>query len=210
MLHYLGVPFTDETVPLAEVRGRKPDFPMLQLPVMKVAEGDREVTLWQTPAIVRYVCSHCPEGKPNPYPVATDPLGAALADAVFHSAEELVGFNPVVNWFQEGSEIQQARCKELMTVLQAKLPLFAKMHLQTDGPFFGGAAPNIGDFHMFHVLDHAVALDPAACSAWDGFQGWYGAMKEVGGFKEYLAERPKGGSRAVGNEGSFLWNTVGI
>ena len=195
--------------------------------------------LWQAGPICRFVCTLAAARDTaagdaeslarNPLPRDTSAVEAAVAEAVWQTADELTMVNPVLNWHTVGTPAW-AKAKAISEdALRAKMSYIERMYARLDGPFFGGLQPRLGDFHMYHVFCTHAAMDPGIAvecgeqgeeglrlgkwqpstgplAEWVSLPTFCAAIEALPGTSEYLAQRPRGGSKQVGREGSFLWN----
>lgn len=229
MLRYSGLEYADVIMPLEEwfldpsnsagvprPGGAKEKMPPgrtgeRQLPVLGLPDG---TLMPEALDIARYIAE-----RGNPSLLGTDQTKAdrlatlgdrtrqerADAGSKLPYLENYNIVNPILNWFSvEESEVQIPTF--LTAVPEAMRYLVGELG---SGPFFGGEAPDYGDFVVFHYVDNLVTLDGGATlqglgDAGVGFRAWFDRMRSLPAVAAYLAERPQPGVAAVGRPGSIM------
>merc|ERR1740121_2993065 len=116
--------------------------------------------------------------------------------------------NPILNFFPR--EKSEEMIPGFLQRAPATWRAFAGLLSAKGGKFFGGAAPHIGDFHVFHYLDNLCTLDGGVTLRTLGdeqtasLQAWRAEMQSLPGVQEYLGSRPQPGTGAVGRPGSIM------
>lgn len=184
MLHYAGVAYSYEMAwdyfgkPWVEA---KPDVAFNQLPGLVV---DDTTMIWQSGAIVRYLA---PITKTMP----TDPISAALCDAIFESTQELFfPMNPTINLWT-GEQFQESK-EKVLELLPAYLSNFERLlKTRSEGPFSLGTQPNYCDFAAWHHLTLAKHLKADILDLYESITRMIQAVETLPGVSAYLEQRPK-------------------
>ena len=87
----------------------------------------------------------------------SNPIVAAKADAILHSAQELFApLNPTVN-FAVGSDFEKKR-DAMMPFLMSRFDDLSRALMSSDGRFFIDDNPRAWDFAAFHHLDTKILV----------------------------------------------------
>eukprot|EP01013_Petalomonas_cantuscygni_P006137 TRINITY_DN169_c0_g1_i1.p1 TRINITY_DN169_c0_g1~~TRINITY_DN169_c0_g1_i1.p1 ORF type:complete len:245 (-),score=46.69 TRINITY_DN169_c0_g1_i1:588-1322(-) len=214
-LRYAKIPCTDRAVALADWPQVKPTLPPgktgeRQVPVLRCADG---TLMPETADIGKYIAqlSSTTPGARSILP--SDPAAAKAAQELYEETQQkpLVMGNFLFSWLEK--EEAPAKIAEWVPVVKAWLTETAIKHGIADGkqPFFAGATPGLGDFGVAHVIDNLLSLHPSALTELPrGLVEWARRVRQLPGVKEYLAERPRGGSGKVGRPGSLHGDDASI
>ncbi|EOD15776.1 hypothetical protein EMIHUDRAFT_370577 [Emiliania huxleyi CCMP1516] len=171
ILEFGGVAYEDASPQQAygvPWKDAKDKTPFGQLPLLLV-DGKE---LAQAGAIIRYCAALVPALVP------AEPLEAARCDMIFEAARELDAVNPIVN-------------AAFFDSFPAKLARLARQLRESEGPFSCGAAPRWCDFMLYHNLDNARLLEPAALDAYPEVRTFMAAVEATPRVAEFLQARPK-------------------
>jgi glutathione S-transferase len=147
----------------------------------------------QSGAIIRYVAK-----LSGVYP--EDIEQAAIGDMVVELCLEMNAINPLVNWFDFGSDAYNASYSAYFGILDARLESLQR--ILGAAHFFGGENVCHGDFVLFHVLDSTLLVKPDSLAAFPQLRVWIDQMNAIPQLTTYLRQRPQ--PPLVGKEGSFI------
>ena len=140
---HAGLNFVDERIPFPEMKARKSEFPLGQLPVLHI-DGKQ---FCQSTALSRYAAK-----KGGLYPV--DDVKALIVDEVIASLDELMGSIPQG---PAGDELKEKR-EAWMAGKLATYAAYFEAHLEASGgPFFLGADLSLADLWIEALVSMLAA-----------------------------------------------------
>lgn len=131
------------------------------------------------------------------------PEGCAEADMMVELANEMNAINPIVNWFEFGSEDFQKACDNYFAALPSRLAS-AQRILGSQKFYGGGDGPCFGDFALFHILDNTLLVRPDALETFPGLYSWFQTIQSLTSIKSYMANRPGKHTPGWGKPGSYI------
>jgi len=154
-------------------------LPFGQLPVLAADD----ILIGQSGSINRFLASMVK----TPEFIPSDPVKAALADALHETSQDLAMIMPIVNL---GYEEDWAASKEdyFKFTLPGKLPALVKI-LGTQ-QYFCGDNVSYADFAIYHIMDLVRFVEPGVISEHNNITAWMSRVEQLPGVKEYLNSRP--------------------
>ena len=152
-------------------------LPFGQLPVLVV---DGKTMIGQSGSINRYLASLV---KKDGF-IPSDPVKAALADALHETAQDLSKIMPINNL----EESQMFKEEFFSTTLSSKLPALVKMLGAQQ--FFCGESVTYADFALYVIMDLVRLLEPGVISQHNNITSWMARVEQLPGVKNYLETRP--------------------
>ena len=200
ILAYGEINYEDVTVDMGTwsttMKSNTSKFPFGQVPSLTLPSG---TSVAQSGAIIRYVAKLA-----GIYPDNLEQ--AAIGDMVVELCQEMNPINPIVNWFELGSDAYNASYSTYFGTLDARLESLQRI-LGT-GQFFGGESVSHGDFALFHIFDNTLLVKPDSLADFPQLKEWLDRMNAIPQLKQYLQQRPQ--PPLVGKESSFIRSmTVG-
>ena len=210
ILGHLGIPYENRLVafdawPELKASGKVPAGKTgnVQLPALELEDG---TFMAESMDIAKYlwtvVAGKEVSGDPDVLWQLND-----VKDGPFNTPDFFLAgmVNPFLNWFPE----EDAAPK--IAPHLAQFPAFFAhcTPLLGEGPFFGGAEPNYGDFQIFHIADNMCTLDGGATmtgleTTQPTIAAWYKSMLQLPAVVAHLAARPQPGTGDVGRPGSII------
>ena len=155
-------------------------LPFGQLPVLAV---DDKTLIGQSGSINRYLASLVKKEGFLP----SDPVKAALTDALHETAQDLWKAMPIVN-FWRGETWQKEKDEFYKTTLPAKLPGLVKMLGAQQ--YFTGETVTYADFALYVIMDLVRLVEPGVISQHNNVTSWMARVEQLPGVKNYLETRP--------------------
>eukprot|EP01134_Creolimax_fragrantissima_P008589 CFRG8589T1 len=189
---YGKIDFDNVVVDFADWPARKQNLdicPLQQLPTLQLKDGS---IVSQAGSIARYAAKLA-----NIYP--SSPEACLKTDMAFELSREMIIINPVINWFEEGSEEYNKARNAFFNSFSRWLDACERMI--GSNAYFNGDSPSYGDFGMLHVLLLTLIADPLALEPYPITASWLKNMCELDAVKEYLQETE---AANYGRENSLL------
>jgi len=209
---HAGVALVNETVPLSEWPAKKERLPAgktgaKQLPVMALPDG---TLMPESLEIAKYIAG---KADPKLQLLGKDPAQAErlwlLPDTKDTPAGDMSTnlnlINPILNYFpKEDAE------KKIPGFFETAPKVFAYLEQELGGgKFYGGDAPHIGDFQLFHYVDNLRLLDGGVTvDKLPKLKGWENSMRSLPAVAKHCAERPKSGTAEIGTPASIIATTA--
>ena len=175
---------------------RKKQFPLSQLPVLEILQGETRSYVSQSGTIMRYLATKL---KLTP----EDPLEAAQQDSIFELSQEFAKVNPYVNLY---SAADLPAFLEKGAGNGSGYPIKPQLHAASvilgEKPFFGKETPAYADFNMWHYLDNIDTLVPGILDDFPNLKEYMVRLARLDGVKQYLQERPQLGDPNLGKDGA--------
>mmetsp|Transcript_14318 Transcript_14318/g.40502 ORF Transcript_14318/g.40502 Transcript_14318/m.40502 type:complete len:232 (-) Transcript_14318:224-919(-) len=207
---YSRLPLKKVDVPFSEWGGLKETMPVnkagkQQLPVLKKEDGS---LMAESHDIAKYLAKKAgPPMMPSDTSIADraaemwDFCDAGDKDFCCEAFPKLAQLNPMLNLFPA------EKGQKMLAAARPHFPgALASLEAQLGGGFYGGDLPFYSDFAIWHLLDNMCTLDGGEALRTHGGQlaKFYEAVPKLPGVKEYLENRPKARTGALGNEGSII------
>merc|ERR1711988_419379 len=154
-------------------------LPFGQLPVLAADN----TLIGQSGSINRYLASLVS----TPGFIPSDPVKAALADALHETAQDLFKIMPIVNFWKDETWAKE-KAEYFNTTLPAKLPALVKS-LGAQKYFCGGDV-TYADFALYVIFDLVRLVEPGVVSEHNNITSWMSRVEQLPGVKEYLSSRP--------------------
>ncbi len=191
---YREIDVVDEFISFDKWSDVKPTMPKGQVPVLRLEDG----TLMPESVDIAAYLATLPTGTRQ---LVVDDTQRELY--ALSQSRPLGMVNPLLNWFtieQASPRLADATadCLEVLRQCDARLVAGA-------GPFLTGSdRPGVGDLGIFHCVNVLEVLAPTALADFSpAFSVWKNAVASLPGVREYLSERPKCGTGAIGRDGTF-------
>ena len=155
-------------------------LPFGQLPVLAV---DDKTLVGQSGSINRYLASLV---KKDGF-IPSDPVKAALADALHETAQDLWKIMPIVNFWRDETW-KKEKDEFFSTTLPSKLPALVKM--LDDQQFYCGETVTYADFALYVIMDLVRLVEPGVISQHNNVTSWMARVEQLPGVKNYLETRP--------------------
>lgn len=194
ILQYGNVPYTDVIVSFEDwptIKQSRELCPFGQLPTMNI----NNKVIAQSGALIRYAAK-----LSNVVP--DDIIQIAEADMIVELAQEMNLINPILNWFEYGSESWQQAYNSYFSSFQEKVDAAVKILGEYD--YFGRSSPHYGDFTLFHIFDNTLTVKPDALENHPKFLAWVQRMRSLDKISNYLSSRPNQNTPNWGKNGSLM------
>lgn len=193
---YVGFDYEDQIVTMDEWGEMKKKMPKGQLPVLVKSDGTE---MPESCDIALYIAENGKSGRS----VVCDQVAKDLyAES---QTPPMAMCMPLLNWFKK-EEVMGQKLDSYLETAKAKFVEYDDLLGKSDGPFFAGGTPGLGDFGTLHVYANTIALSSNFCeetSLSDKFKTWVEKMRNLEGVKAYLDGRPKCGTGEIGAEGTI-------
>jgi len=154
-------------------------LPFGQLPVLAADEK----LIGQSGSINRFLAAMVK----TPEFIPSDPVKAALADALHETSQDLFKIMPIVN-FWKGDTWVKEKDEYFKTTLPGKLPALVKM--LGAQKYFCGDNVSYADFALYNIMDLVRLVEPGVISEHNNITAWMSRVEQLPGVKEFLNSRP--------------------
>jgi len=154
-------------------------LPFGQLPVLAVDD----TLVGQSGSINRYLAAMVK----SPDFIPSDPVKAALADALHETSQDLFKIMPIVNLWKGETWVKEKE-EYFKTTLPGKLPALVEM--LGAQKYFCGDNVTYADFALYTIMDLVRLVEPGVISDHNNITAWMSRIEQLPGVKEYLDNRP--------------------
>jgi len=200
---YTGFEFEDRFVSFAEWPELKKTMPKGQLPVLVKADGENmaescDIALYAAENGTKSII--CDQAARDLFAKCqSPPLSKSMPLLNFFAKADVLGDKELT---LGGMTM---KLKDFLKEAEEEFKSLDGELQKSDGPFFAGKEVGMGDLGILFIYGNLIALQEGFGDDFlsKKFHTWVRKTKELDGVKDYLYQRPKFGTREVGNPNSI-------